>query len=141
MRITAERVRYLKAVSIFSEIPDALLAELATRFRESSYVAGEPIVEKGERLDTLFIIVGGKVRMHREGKSLETLERGGSFGEYAVLVPDAATVHLVVQEDTEVLSLNHEAFRKFIEEHVEAAFNVIQTLCQRLYMPATPPKD
>lgn len=132
MRITVERVQFLKSVEIFSKIPDEVLSELAIRFKESSFVSGEPIVEKGELLDTLYVVLTGKIRIHEYKQTLDSLEKGKLFGEMALLTPEQSPVHLTVQEDTEVLSIDHQTFRDFMEEYVEASMSVIQILCMRL---------
>ena len=79
-----ERIALLKDVVTFSETPDNVLAGIVALLKEEEFSAGEPIFEKGEMGDKLYIVASGKIRVHDEGHTLNCFERNDSFGEMAL---------------------------------------------------------
>ena len=73
-----------------------LLAELAGRFSQRDFEAGEVIAERGAVIDHVLIIAHGKVRKIGEGKFgdheavLGTFANGDHFGDQALVAADTA---------------------------------------------------
>ena len=62
MLLTIEKVLILKSVKIFSSVPEAQLADLATIAEPVEYDAGETILKQGELGTSMYIVANGKVR-------------------------------------------------------------------------------
>lgn len=85
MLTSLEKRSILRSVSLFAETPDDILVEVADRLKEIAFQAGETIFEQGDAGDALYIIVEGRVRVHRGGRTLTIMEPHGIF---ALCFPD-----------------------------------------------------
>ena len=94
MLSTVEKVLFLKSVDLFSQIPGEDLAEVALIAREESCEPGEEVFSEGEDGDALYLVLSGKVRVHRGDRLLAVLGERECFGEMAILdaAPRSATV-------------------------------------------------
>src|SRR5437016_4908824 len=94
MLSTVEKVLFLKSIDLFSQIPGEELAQLALISTEEAREAGETIVTEGEEGDALYLVVDGKVRVHRQDRVIAELGVRECFGEMALLDfnPRSATV-------------------------------------------------
>jgi hypothetical protein len=93
-KVPVERLEVLRANSIFAPLPPGTLEQLADALEEVDAAAGEEIVRQGEPGDRFYLIKSGAVDVQIDGKLVQTLEPGDSFGEIALLrdLPRTATV-------------------------------------------------
>lgn len=134
MLVTIEKVLLLKVVDLFSETPDEILVEVAERLREVVVPAGTTIFERGERGDSLYIIISGSVEVFNGDTILDRLGPRQLFGEMALLdaEPRAASVRTVTE--TRLLHLDQEAFYELMDDRIEIAYGVIHVIVKRLRM-------
>ena len=92
--VPVERLELLRANPIFASLPGSTLEQLAGALEEVHAPAGEEIVREGEPGDLFYLIKDGVVDVYVDGKPVQSLGPGGSFGEIALLrdVPRTATV-------------------------------------------------
>ena len=88
MLSTVEKVLILKTVSIFSKLPDSVLADIANCWKNGRYRKTKRSFIEGEPGDSMYIIVNGKVRVHADERSINYLENSEVFGEMALLDPE-----------------------------------------------------
>jgi len=93
-KVPVERLEVLRANSIFAPLPPGTLEQLADALEEVDAAAGEEIVRQGEPGDRFYLIKSGALDVQIDGKLVQTLEPGDSFGEIALLrdLPRTATV-------------------------------------------------
>eukprot|EP00971_Amphidinium_carterae_P275756 5471808-Amphidinium_carterae.1 len=85
----------LRPLSLFSELPDEVLAELIEAMQVFSYEDGENVVEEGDTGGThFFVIAEGQFDIIKGDQHLATLNKGTPFGESVLLIDGhrAATV-------------------------------------------------
>jgi CRP-like cAMP-binding protein len=99
---------------------------------EVEYNQGETIFEKGDLGDSMYIIVGGKVRVHDQDNTLNFLGERDVFGEMALLDPEARVASVTAMEDTRLLRLDQEPFFELMEERIDVARGIIQVLTRYL---------
>ncbi len=92
--VPVERLELLRANPIFAPLPGSTLEQLADALEEVRAPAGEEIVRQGEPGDRFYLIKDGTLDVYIDGKLVQALEPGDSFGEIALLrdVPRTATV-------------------------------------------------
>jgi MFS family permease len=92
--VPVERLELLRGNPIFAPLPAGTLEQLADALEEMPATAGEEIVRQGEPGDRFYLIKDGVLDVYIDGKLVQTLEPGDSFGEIALLrdVPRTATV-------------------------------------------------
>ena len=71
-----EKVIFLKAVSLFSETPEEVLAELAAVLEELELPPEQTIIDQGEPGSSLYIIIDGQVKVHDGPLTLTILGTG-----------------------------------------------------------------
>jgi CRP/FNR family cyclic AMP-dependent transcriptional regulator len=98
---------------------------------------GEVIVEQGEKSNTLFIILTGRVRVVTSDKRgreviLATLQPGDYIGEMSLIdnEPHSATCRAEVQ--TDMLVLGRAEFARCLPENSSMAYAIMKGLVQRL---------
>lgn len=127
-----EKTLILRTVSIFAEMQDDELSQLAPLVREVNVQANERIFSSGEISTTMYLIVNGSVRVHTEGRDIATLRERDVFGELAALDPEPRSASITALEDSLLFALEQESLYELMAEHVEVARGIIKVLCQRI---------
>ena len=132
MLSTVEKVLFLKSIDLFSQIPGEDLAQVALIATEEGREQGEEIFAEGEAGDALYLVLDGKVRVHRGDRQIAELGERECFGEMAILdaAPRSATVTAV--HDTNLLKISREDFQEIMSEKPEIALGIIKVLSHRL---------
>jgi CRP/FNR family transcriptional regulator, cyclic AMP receptor protein len=132
MITTVEKVLFLKSVDLFSQIPGEDLAQIALITSEEGREVGEDVVVEGEVGDALYIVLEGKVKVHRKDKDIATLGSRECFGEMALLdaAPRSATV--TAEDNVTLLKISREDFQEIMQEKHAIADGVIKVLTRRL---------
>ena len=126
--LPSERLALLRAIPIFSPLPEPVLDRLASELVPSDVPAGTTIFRRGDEGDRFYVIDEGAVEVHVDSAAPVELGRGDFFGEIALLrdVPRTATV--VARTDARLYSLNWDSFVPAVTGHApsrRAADNVI----------------
>ena len=130
--LNLERVVFLKAVGIFAEIPEDVLAAVAAVATEAEHSAGEPIFAKGDLGQNLYVIVRGRVRIHDGERVIVVLGEGEVFGEMAILESEPRSMSATVEDDALLLVLGREQFRELMDDYSSITHGVVSMLCRRL---------
>src|SRR4051812_989012 len=101
----------LRKVTIFSELPEPILTDMAGRMRPRTADAGSVIVSQEEPGDSLFVLASGKVKVVLYGETgreiiLSILREGEFFGEMSLLDRQPRSANVVAIEKSELLSLD-----------------------------------
>ncbi len=132
MLSTIEKVIILKTVTMFSQTPDNVLAEVANLLEEIDVSEGETIFKQGDQGDSLYVIVDGRVRVHDGERVINYLGERDMFGEMALLdaAPRLASVSAV--EPTRLFRLDQGPFYELLNERPEIAIGIIRVLTHHL---------
>jgi CRP-like cAMP-binding protein len=127
-----DRVAALHRVQLFAGVPGRVLAAVAEAAAEERLQAGEPLMEEGAVEAHLYVVVEGRVRVHRGDRTLVELGPGSSVGELAVLVPGPRSASVTVVDPSLVLRIDQEVLDELLDEWPELAHGVIAALVTRL---------
>jgi CRP-like cAMP-binding protein len=127
----------LQKVTIFRELPEGVLADLASRVRPRDAEAGSIIVSAEEPGDALFVIASGKVKVVLYGETgreiiLSILHAGDFFGEMSLLDRQPRSANVVALEASHLLTLDREAFEPHLAANPSTALAVLAEMCRRL---------
>lgn len=116
--------------------PDEL-SRLAASAAPVRHAAQATIFQKGDPGDSMMAVLRGRVKIcaySSEGRELvlNILDRGGLFGEIALLDGQPRTADAVALEETELLVLSRSRFLPFLTSNPELATRLFTVLCQRL---------
>lgn len=130
--ILIERVLLLKAVSIFSETPESILAEIAHLMEEQTFEQGVNIVTEGDIGNCMYIIFQGQVRVHKGNQTLAILKEQNYFGELSLLDTETRSATVTSETDCILYKIDQEPFFDLIDFRPEVMKAVMQNLCKRL---------
>lgn len=130
--ILIERVLLLKAVSIFSETPESILAEIAHLMEEQTVEPNVNIVSEGEIGNCMYIIFQGNVKVHKENQTLAILKEKSYFGELSLLDTETRSADVTSLTDCILYKINQEPFFDLIDCRPEVMKAVMQNLSKRL---------
>jgi CRP-like cAMP-binding protein len=123
----------LSNISIFEGLEAEELEHLSTLLRSRRYAKGEVIFHKGDVGTALYIVRKGEVAIRlssEDGKEaiLSLLVRGDFFGELALLDDEPRSTDAVAREEVDLLSLQREDFRRFLDERPQVAIKLLAAL-------------
>lgn len=108
--IPVDRLDLLRANPIFAPLPAPTLEQLADALDDVQIAAGKEVIRQGEPGDHFYLVKDGTLEVYVDGRKVQTLGPGESFGEIALLrnVPRTATVK--AQSDAELYALERRHF-------------------------------
>lgn len=121
----------LRRVSLFASLPRTELEAVARGSAEVAVEPGDDLIVQGEPGDRFYAVSDGTFQVHLDGDVVDTVGRGGSFGELALLgdVPRAATVRAT--SPGSVLAIERQPFLVAVTGHDssrQAAWGVMRRL-------------
>ncbi|BCO26484.1 hypothetical protein MIZ03_1367 [Rhodoferax lithotrophicus] len=127
----------LRRVSIFSELTDHQMGQLADAVTKRRVKRGELIVEQGKKSNALFIILSGKARVvmtDRRGKEviLDVIGSGDYVGEISLIDGNSHSANVQADTQCDLLVLGREEFNRCLMSNHAMAHSVIQGLVHRL---------
>lgn len=116
-------LRYLSAVSLFRDLPAAALQTLQKHTQEVSYLAGDVIIGEGDAGNALYILIEGEA-IAKEIDSdppviLGTIEKGGFFGEMALLGENVRSANVEAGTSCVLLRISHKAILRVADDFQE----------------------
>jgi HEAT repeat protein len=139
--LTIERVICLKAVPMFAEASEEILADVAELLEEVEAKQGQVVFEKGAAGDSLYIVLSGRVRVYDGARTIVELGEKEIFGELALLDPEPRVASVAAVEDTRLFRLDREAFAELMAGNIEIVRGVLHVLCERLRTLDSYPMD
>ncbi len=112
--------RSADVLPLFASLTQEEFNEVAQRLEPPfSYGAGDVIVQEGDRGDSIYIIISGKVRvsthLREEEVALGELQEGEFFGEVGFLTGRPRTANIVAATDTDILELKGDDVREIVK--------------------------
>ena len=127
----------LRTVPMFAKLDDAELQRFGELMREKSYPKGSVIVFEDDPGDSLFVVREGRVKVVLIGEDgreviLGVLGVGEHFGELSLIDEQPRSAHVIAMEDTDLLVLRSDDFRRRVEASPAVAWSLLQELSRRL---------
>lgn len=132
MLSTVEKVLALKRIPLFDHIPGEELARIARIAQEIYFDAGETFIIEGDIGDSLYLLIEGKVSVHRAKKQVTELGANQAVGEMAILDSEPRSASVTAVTPVTALKIEREDFYDIMAERAEIAQGVIRILTQRL---------
>jgi len=130
-------IEALRSVPLFAALEDEAAGSLRDLLSVRSVSAGTRLFNAGDDGDSMYLIEGGRVRIHlpdEDGEDLTLAELGDGdfFGEMAILEGKPRSAHATVVEDAELGVLPRVAFRRFVLANPEVAIHMMAAIAERL---------
>lgn len=122
----------IRGISIFSDLDDASVKQLASDFIEREFDAGQPIATEGEGGLNFFVVESGSADVSVGGKTVATLGPGASFGEIALVDKSARSATVTATSRLRAYALPVWSFRSFAESRPSVTWKLLELLAERL---------
>jgi Cyclic nucleotide-binding domain/Major Facilitator Superfamily len=109
-RVPEEQLELLGANQIFAPLPAPTLEQLADSLEEVRVEPGRVVVRQGESGDRFYLVRDGTLRVAINGRDVQTLGPGDSFGEIALLRDVPRTASVVAETDVALYALDRDTF-------------------------------
>ena len=128
---------FLSTVPLLSGIGATELSRFAEDAREKTFAKGAVILVADDPGDSLFIVRAGRVKVVLVGEDgreviLGMLGVGEHFGELSLIDSRPRSAHVIAVEESTLIVLRREDFRRRIEETPAVAWALMQELSRRL---------
>jgi CRP/FNR family cyclic AMP-dependent transcriptional regulator len=132
MLTTIEKVIALQDVDVFSEVSTEELAFLAAIATEEEHAAGTVIYRERDPADSMYQVVEGRVRLHRDDLEINLAGPGDAFGTWALFDDEVRVSAATVVDDARVLRVGKEEFIDLLADNVEITQGVLKALVGRV---------
>lgn len=121
---TDQELKELKASTLFSSFERETLVEIIASTELRSYDEGDIIVTEGEEGSSLFLIVGGTVKVFTrtdDGKNIALAELGPGdfFGEVSLLTGRPRTATITARTEVTAIELDRASIDRIANDHPE----------------------
>jgi CRP-like cAMP-binding protein len=132
MLTVIEKVVFLQNVDVFSSVPTEQLTHLATIAEEVSFEKGDIIYKEQDVADALFLVLDGRVRLHRNDEEIAVAVDKEAFGTWALFDREPRVTSATAVEDSRLLRIDQEEFLDLLADHVQITEGVLKTMAGRL---------
>jgi len=131
------RIARFSECSVFANMPEEMLLELAKIAQEKVVPARTIIFRQGDPGDSFYIINSGEVTVFRKGKEgveteLARLGTGESFGEMALLTGEPRSGYVEAIEETRLTVISKDQFDRILKDYPLVSRNLVKQLSGRL---------
>src|SRR6478672_6567417 len=135
--LISQTADFLATVPLFSGLQRDEIQKFADLTRERAYPKGSVILFQDDPGDSLFVLRAGRVKVVLIGEDgreviLGVLEPGAHFGELALIDDQPRSAHVIAMEDSQLLILRREDFRRRVEANPSVGWALLIELSRRL---------
>ena len=142
-----EKVIFLQEIDEFADITTEQLSHIASITEEIELEADTTIIQQDEPAEALYLVLEGKVRLHRDGRDIMIAEEKGVFGLWSLFDNEQLNIATATTlEPTRLLKIDREEFYEIIADYVEITQGILKSLARRIrqlgeQMPIIEPKQ
>jgi serine/threonine protein phosphatase PrpC/CRP-like cAMP-binding protein len=130
------KIEVLRHMPLFRYLTYKEVIRVLNLTEVSDYAPGEAIIREGETGDELYIVLKGKVRLHKDGAFITHLLPGAHLGEMALVDRSPRSASATAEERTRLLILRRREFYEIIRKDpplsVKLLWSFVQVLAERL---------
>ena len=130
------KLKVLKGMPLFHYLTYVELMRVLNETVSRDVGAGQRIFTEGEPGEDLYVILTGKVQLHRGDNEVAVLSRGAHFGEMALVDRTPRSLSATAVEHTRLLTIRRAAFYEMVKAEpslsVKLLWSFVQVLAERL---------
>lgn len=127
----------LRRVPLFCPLPRPALEVVARNAVEIEVGSGTSIIRQGDHGHRFFTVATGRFEIAVDGALVQTVERGGSFGELALLADEPRAATVTATCDGSLLAIDRRPFLVAVTGH-DSSRQAAWGIMQRLHGDAVP---
>lgn len=117
---------------LFADLSQRDLRRVARATEIYAYADGRTIVREGTRSEGFFVILDGKAKVTRAGRTIRRLGPGDFFGEIGLLDGGPRTATVVADGPLHALVLLRKEFRTLLTDEPKVAYRILGGATRRL---------
>lgn len=125
-------------IPLFRKLPKVDLFKLVNDLPLQKFNQGDFLFREGERGDSLFIIMDGKIEIvlapsTNDEMLLRTCSPGECVGEMSLIMPEGMrTASARIKEDSRVRIMTREKFNQLLQNYPQIAYSMVEIMSERL---------
>jgi CRP/FNR family transcriptional regulator, cyclic AMP receptor protein len=127
-----DKVLFLQNVDFFRYATTEELAYIGSIAREVERPKGTIIFKEGERADAMYLILKGRVRLHKDGQEILVAGEREAFGTWALFDTEPRIMTATAIEEVQLLKIDQEEFYDLLADHIEITQSIFRALVQRI---------
>jgi CRP/FNR family transcriptional regulator, cyclic AMP receptor protein len=127
-----DKVLFLQNVDFFRYATTEELAYIGSIAREVERPKGTIIFKEGERADAMYLILKGRVRLHKDGQEILVAGEREAFGTWALFDTEPRIMTATAIEEVHLLKIDQEEFYDLLADHIEITQSIFRALVQRI---------
>lgn len=127
-----EKVIFLQDIDVFKDVRVEDLAYLAAIAEEVTFIENDTIYEMNEIADSLYLVINGRIRLHRNGEEIAVTGQREAVGTWSLFDNQPRVATATALEETETLKIARDDFYDLLSDHVRIAEAVLRSLARRL---------
>lgn len=132
METTIERVIFLQGIELFTDIASEQLAHLAGITKSFSADTEEFLFEEGDRSQSMFILINGKVQLYRNGELRKELTDSVAIGVWGFFDGEERLTSAICKEESHFLVINRIDFYDLLEDRVQLSQGLLKYFVRRI---------
>ncbi|MEM7678794.1 MAG: Crp/Fnr family transcriptional regulator [Myxococcota bacterium] len=132
MLTVIDKVIFLQNVDVFSAVTTEQLAFLAAIAEEIPVRENEAVYREEEPSDAMYLVLSGRVRLHRGPTEVTTAGPQEAFGIWALFDDEPRVTAATAAEDCELLRIDKEDFIEVLADNVLVMQGVMKAIVRRL---------
>ena len=125
-------IESLRGVSLFADLDDLELSQVALLFKQRRFTAGDTIVKEGADGAAFFLIESGEATVTVRGVERADLGPGDHFGEIALIDEDVRSATISATTDLVCWGLTLWEFRPLVIENGAIGWKLLASLAKKL---------
>jgi CRP/FNR family cyclic AMP-dependent transcriptional regulator len=117
---------------LFADLSERDLRRIARATEVYTFPDGAAIVRENTASDGFFVILDGRAKVTRAGRTLRRMESGDFFGEIGILDGGPRTATVVADGPLKTLVLLRKEFRDLLTQEPEVAVRILRGSARRL---------
>lgn len=126
------KIETIRNMPLFRYLTYKELVRIVNITQMLSVDANERIIQEGEEGDALFIVLKGKVKVHRGDNDIVTLTDGDHFGEMALIDKAPRSASVTTVDDSKILKITRTDFFQIIRDKPPLATKLLWSFLQVL---------
>ena len=132
MTTKQEKLDLLGGVRFFKDLSKKDLTRVLETAKETLHREGESVITEGRGGVGFHLIIDGKAKVVRGGRSVATLGPGEFFGEMALVDDAPRSASVIAETDLTTVVLSKWEFRPLVKSNPELAWKMIEHLVGRV---------
>jgi CRP-like cAMP-binding protein len=125
-------VNALRSVSLFADLDDLELSQVALLFKLRRFAAGDTVVKEGADGAAFFLIESGEATVTVRGTERASLGPGDHFGEIALIDEGVRSATISATTDLVCYGLTLWEFRPLVIENGNIGWKLLHSLAKKL---------